>query len=227
MAERQTLGTIVRRLLILIMLAMTFTASAMVTIYALFQSGEVKVPNTVGMTEDDAKRAIERAGLDVKVRRVHFDSEIAAGKVTEQDPVAGFPVKSGFEIKIDVSKGPDPNGETEEPPPPGPTNPVDGPNANDNKKKRDDKNKNANDNANANKNANTNKNAADNKNANKNDNKAKNENKNTDGKGVKTDEPGAVKPKPADSKPKPPKPETDTPPKPKPKPAPPKVPPHD
>ena len=204
----QTTGTIVRRIALLVVLALTFLTSAMVTIYALFQTGEVRVPNIVGMSQEDAERAIERAGLRFKLRRQHFDTEAPAGLVTEQDPTAGFPVKVGFDIKVDVSKGPDPTGKSEEPPPPGPTNPVEGPvdNANTNKKKVD-KNKNGNLNANtsttANKNANTGTNA----------------NKNT---GVKTDEPGAVKPKGGDTK----KPEADTPPKPKPKPAQ-QVPPHD
>jgi serine/threonine-protein kinase len=207
----QTTGTIARRIALLVVLALTFTASAMITIYALFQTGEVKVPNVVGMSQDDAERAIERAGLQFKLRRQHFDTEAPAGLVTEQDPAAGFPVKVGFDIKVDVSKGTDPTGKSEEPPPPGPTNPVEGPveNANTNKKKVD-KNKNGNLNANAN--TNTTKNA----------NTGTNTNKNADGKGVKTDEPGAVKPKDGDKK----KPEADIPPKPKPKPAP-QVPPHD
>jgi serine/threonine-protein kinase len=205
----QTTGTIARRIALLVVLALTFIASAMITIYALFQTGEVKVPNVVGMSQEDAEHAIERAGLHFKLRRQHFDAEAPAGLVTEQDPGAGFPVKVGFDIKVDVSKGTDPTGKSDEPPPPGPTNPVEGPvdNANVNKKKVDkNKNLNANLNANANKNANT----------------GTNVNKNADGKGVKADEPGAVKPKPGDAK----KPEADTPPKPKPKPAP-QVPPHD
>ncbi len=199
----QTTGTIVRRFALLALLAVTFVASAMVTIYVLFQTGEVKVPNVVGMSQEEAQRAVTRAGLTVKLRRQHFDAEVPAGSVTEQDPTAGFPVKEGFDIKIDVSKGPNPSGETEEPPPPGPTNPVDGPVENTNKK-RTDKNKNGNVNTNT---------SAVNKNA------AKPENKNADGKTVKTDEPGAVKPKDPEKKP-----EADTPPKPKPKP---QVPPHD
>jgi serine/threonine-protein kinase len=217
--SQTTVSTIARRIALLLLLAVTFVASAMITIYALFQTGEVRVPNVVGMSQQDAERAVERAGLHFKLRRQHYDAEAPEGNVTEQDPAAGFPVKVGFDIKVDVSKGADPTGKTEEPPPPGPTNPVDGPvdNANANKKKRDSKN------------ANTNSNTMTVSNANKNDSKAVNANKNTnkntnktDGKGVKSDEPGAVKPKDADQK----KPEADIPPKPKPKPAP-QVPPHD
>jgi hypothetical protein len=203
----QTTGTIIRRLLLVALLAVTFAASAMLTIYALFQTGEVKVPNIVGMSQDEAERAIERAGLHFKLRRQHFDTDAPAGLVTEQDPMAGFPVKVGYDIKVDVSKGPNPSGEAEEPPPPGPTNPVEGPNDNANANKKP-----KNENKNKNENANTNTITV------ANSNKGKNENKSPDGKGVKTDEPGAVKPKPDLEAP---------PPKPKPKPAQPQVPPHD
>lgn len=207
MAETQTFGSIARRFLLLGLLVVTFLASAMVTIYALFQSGEVKVPNVVGMSQQDAERAIEHAGLHYKLRRQHFDSEVATGTVSEQDPVAGFPVKVGFDVKVDVSKGPDPTGKSDEPPPPGPTNPVGGPVENTNLNKNRNKNKNGNTNGNGNVSTATNANA----------NRPKPENKNTDGKGVKSDEPGAVKPKPDLEAP---------PPKPKPK-TPAQVPPHD
>ncbi len=180
-------------------------ASAMVTIYALFQTGETKVPNVVGMAQPDAEKAIARAGLNSKLRRQHFDGDAPAGNVTEQDPEAGFPVKVGFDVKIDVSKGPDPSGREDEPPPPGPTNPVDGPVENANVNRNKNRNKNANTSANTNS---ANSNAATNS-------KPKTENKNADGaKSVKTDEPGAVKPKAGEDE------------QPKPKPKPIQVPPH-
>ncbi len=209
----QTTGTIARRLLLLGALAVTFVVSAMLTIYLLFQAGEVRVPNIVGMSQVDAERAIAKAGLTFKLRRQHFDGDVPAGSVTVQDPQAGFPVKVGFDVKVDVSKGPDPTGGDVQPEPIGPTNPVDGPK--DDKKKDDKK-----------------------KDENKNSNTAKKD----DTKGAKDDETGSTKPKTKpgddvktdDSSVKPPKPKTgdtksDEPPKPKPKPkpTPAQVPPHD
>jgi len=203
----QTTGTVARRLLLLGALVVTFAVSAMLTIYVLFQSGEVKVPNVVGMSQADAEKAVTRAGLQFKVRRQHFDLDVPAGSVTEQDPAPGFPVKVGFDVKLDVSKGPDPKGADTEPEPVGPTNPIDGPKDPDAKKK-DDKKKDEN----------------------------KNTGKVEAGKVAKDDEAGSVKPakpksgedksddsivKPA--KPKPSEAKPDTPPKPKPA----QVPPHD
>jgi hypothetical protein len=132
-------GTIARRLAVVLILGATFGASAMVTVYALFHSGQVRVPNVVGMTEDEARRTVERAGLTFKTRRVHFDAAAPQGAVSEQDPAANFPVKAGFQVKVDISKGPNPTGEDEpEDIPIGPNVPQDetAKNANTNKKKK-------------------------------------------------------------------------------------------
>jgi beta-lactam-binding protein with PASTA domain len=146
-------GTIIRRVVVVVILGATFAISAMFTVYALFHSGQVQVPNVVGMSQADAQRAIERAGLTFKPRRVHFDPEVPSGVVTEQYPVADFPVKTGYEIKVDISKGTDPTGASEQPELPGPTNPSERPtNENTNRKKKVT-NANTNANANANKNA--------------------------------------------------------------------------
>ena len=199
-------GTIIRRIVLLGLLAGLFGSSAMLTIWVLFRTREVTVPNTVGMTQQEAENAIQRAGLTFKLRRQHFDDEAPTGAVTEQDPAAGFPVKVGFDVKIDISKGPNPVGTPAGPPPVGPTNPAEPPV--DPKKKKDPAKDEA---AKA---------AA----------KAAEEAK----KPKPGDDPGAVKPadpKPKDdAKPADPKPKSgdgDAPPKPKPKPPPAKVPPHD
>lgn len=146
MDENSTASTVARRLALVMLLGIAFAASAMLTIYLLFQAGEVEVPNLVGMSQIEAERAVRRAGLGVKARRQHFDAEVPEGAISEQDPVAGFPVKEGFEVKIDISKGPDPLGRPDEPPPPGgPTTPIDGPKLDEpiEKKKTDDKKKKA------------------------------------------------------------------------------------
>jgi beta-lactam-binding protein with PASTA domain len=200
--EPRTNATVLRRLLLLALLGLTFVASAMVTIYVLFQAGEVQVPNIVGMSQEEAQRAIERAGLHFKLRRQHFDPATPTGQVTVQDPAAGFPVKEGYDIKVDVSKGPDPTGKDAEPPPPGPTNPVDGPTTE--KKKKDDKKK---------------------KEDEKKGEDAKPVLKVDEPGAVKPGDAEKPKPKPAETKPKPADAKTDAPPKPTKKPATTKVPP--
>lgn len=194
-------GTVIRRIVVLALLALLFATSATLTIYLLFRTREVTVPNTVGMTQDEAQKAIERAGLTFKLRRQHFDDAAPTGAVTEQDPIAGFPVKLGFDVKVDISKGPNPAGSSTEPAPPGPTNPVEPP-IDPNKKKKDPK---------------------------KDEAKEGEKPKPTDGDAPPkpADAKPKEEPKPADSKPKPRTTDADAPPKPKPKPAPARVPPHD
>jgi hypothetical protein len=197
-------GTIIRRIAVVVILGATFALSAMFTVYALFHSGQVEVPNVVGMSQDDAKRAVERAGLSFKPRRIHFDTEIPAGVVTDQDPVADFPVKTGYEIKVDISKGVDPTGASEQPELPGPTNPSERP-ANENTNRKP-KSKNTNGNTNANTNAkpadtNANKPKPANSNSDKDDDKPKPSKDKNDDKGKDDD-----KPKPKPPKPKPPPP---------------------
>jgi beta-lactam-binding protein with PASTA domain len=199
-------ATLVRRFAVIVLLGATFAFSAWLTVYALFHSGEVDVPNVVGMAREDARRAIERAGLVFKPRRIHFDGDTPKDAVTEQDPAAGYPVKAGFEVKVDISKGADPSGADEEQPEPvGPTNPVDQPKDDEKKKeKKKPDNANANANANANTNANT--------------NRATNANANTNAKKPADPKPAeGAPPKPSSTKPKDDPARDDNAPKPKPK----------
>jgi beta-lactam-binding protein with PASTA domain len=194
-------GTILRRIAVVLVLGATFVASAMVTVYALFHSGQVEVPKVVGMSEDEARRAVERAGLEFKQRRVHFDPEGPAGIVTEQDPAPDFPVKSGYEIKVDISKGSDPTGESEKTELPGPTNPSERPaNENANRKKKPT-NTNGNGNSNAKGNANGNAKPADGP-----SNKPKPATTNTERDDDKPKPPANKAPDPKPAKPKPPPP---------------------
>ena len=61
--------TISRRLGMVIVLALAFSLSAIVTIYTLFRSGNTEVPNVVGRPEAEAQKLAEDAGLRVKIQR--------------------------------------------------------------------------------------------------------------------------------------------------------------
>ena len=62
-----------------------------------------EVPDVVGITEDEAKRALERAKFDVKVNEVESDQ--LEGIVVAQDPEAGRNADEGSTVTIDVSNG--------------------------------------------------------------------------------------------------------------------------
>lgn len=66
----------------------------------------VKVPNLVNQPEETAKMYLEHANLKGD-RQEKYDSEVEAGRVISQDPVAGEEVPEGSTITYYVSKGPE------------------------------------------------------------------------------------------------------------------------
>jgi PASTA domain-containing protein len=97
--------TISRRLGMVIVLALAFLLSAIVTIYTLFRSGDTQVPNIVGRPEAEAQRLAEQAGLRVKIQRRN-DSTVAANSVIETRPGPNSSVKKNSVLTIVVSTGP-------------------------------------------------------------------------------------------------------------------------
>ncbi len=61
------------------------------------------VPDTSGMSPDEATKAIESAGLKAKLTYV-YDESVSAGSLLGTQPEAGSKVKSGSEVTISVSK---------------------------------------------------------------------------------------------------------------------------
>ena len=67
------------------------------------------VPNLVGLTEKDAVSQIEQTQyFKVGTIKEEYDSKMAAGKVTDQDPDEGKSAKEGATINLWISKGPEP-----------------------------------------------------------------------------------------------------------------------
>ena len=97
--------TISRRLGMVIVLALAFLLSALVTIYTLFRSGDTQVPNIVGRPEAEAQRLAEEAGLKVKIQRRN-DPTVGANSVIETRPGPNSSVKKNSVLTIVVSSGP-------------------------------------------------------------------------------------------------------------------------
>ena len=66
------------------------------------------MPNLVYKTQSDAEAMMASLGLTVKVEKV-FDDRVAEGLVVEQNLVPGSSIGSSGEVKVEVSKGVDPN----------------------------------------------------------------------------------------------------------------------
>jgi len=97
--------TISRRLGMVIVLALAFFLSAIVTIYTLFRSGDTQVPNVVGRPQTEAQKLAEQAGLRVKIQ-MRNDAGVPANSVIETRPGANSSVKKDSVLTIVVSSGP-------------------------------------------------------------------------------------------------------------------------
>jgi hypothetical protein len=180
--------SVVRRLIIVIAIAIVFVLGLATTVFLSLRSPEVKVPDVVGKERSEAERVLGEAGLNFRVRATRPSSQVKADTVLFQLPRGGEVVKVGQTVAMDVSR-PVKEGEAsdvvapEKSPEEKPTNTNEATSANENKPKRP-RNKNANDNENANSNAlnrngNANRAATTNRNSNNgNTNRALNTNSN-------------------------------------------------
>jgi hypothetical protein len=158
-----------RRIGIVIAIAIVFVLGLATTVYLSLRSPEVKVPDVLGKDRFEAEHVLGDAGLNFRVRATRPSSQVKADTVLFQLPRGGEVVKVGQTVAMDISR-PVKEGESsqavapEKSPEEKPSNQNtnEAASANENKPKR---NKNTNKNANDNANANTNR-AAANKNAN-------------------------------------------------------------
>jgi hypothetical protein len=169
--------TALKRIFIVVGIAIAFTAGLLGAIYLSLRSSETRVPDIVGKDRTAAESTISSAGLNFRVRATRPTSEAKPDTVLIQLPHAGEIVKVGQTVAVDISRM------TKEGEPSTPANTNDNSNAekkpentnatnsnntnsNDNKPKKKPVNKNANDNANANANKPANRNRNTNGNAN-------------------------------------------------------------
>ena len=170
-AIRQTL-TILKRIAIVIGIAIAFTLGLLGAIYLSLRSSETRVPDIVGKNRNSAETTISDAGLNFRVRATRATSEAKPDTVLIQLPRAGEVVKVGQTVAVDISR-PTKEGE--------PSTPV---SANENANKQENSsasslnNSNANANVNSNRKKPANRNANDNLNGNVNANRPANRNRN-------------------------------------------------
>ena len=177
-----------KRILIVIGIAIAFTSGLLGAIYLSLRSSETTVPDIVGKDRLAAENTISSAGLNFRVRATRPSSEAKPDTVLIQLPHAGEIVKVGQTVAVDISR-PTKEGETSTITPsntntatekkPENTNASNSStNSNDNKPKKKPANANSNANSNANGNRNANRAANQNRNANANRATATNTNAN-------------------------------------------------
>ncbi|MCA1606447.1 MAG: PASTA domain-containing protein [Acidobacteria bacterium] len=147
-----------RRIGIVVAIAILFVFGLATTVYLSLRSPEVTVPDVLGKDRFEAERVLGDAGLKFRVRATRPSSQMKADTVLFQLPRGGEVVKAGQTVAMDISRTVK-EGESSEVVVPEKTpeekpsnqNANEAISANENKPKR---NKNTNRNANDNKNAN-------------------------------------------------------------------------
>lgn len=148
-----------RRLTIVIAIAIVFVFGLGSTVYLSLRSPEVTVPDVVGRDRYEAERVLGKAGLNFRNRAFRPSSQVKADTVVFQLPRAGEVVKAGQTVAMDISR-PVKEGESSEAvvPEKSPEEKPANQNANESvsvNENRPRRNKNTNKNANDNTNANT------------------------------------------------------------------------
>ncbi len=68
--------------------------------------GQVQVPDLVGLSQEEARRVVEEAGLQLAVVGEKHDSSIPALSIISQTPPAGQMVQQGATVGVVISQGP-------------------------------------------------------------------------------------------------------------------------
>jgi len=162
--------TALKRIFIVVGIAIAFSFGLLGAIYLSLRSSETRVPDIIGKDRTSAENTISSAGLNFRVRATRPSGDAKPDTVLIQLPHAGEIVKVGQTVAVDISR-PSKEGETT-------TSTNSNQNANTEKKPENDNTTNSNTNSNdnkpkrkpANKNGNDNLNGKTNRAANRNSN---------------------------------------------------------
>ena len=93
-----------RRMGLVILIAIAFLFGLATTVYLSLRSPEVTVPEVVGKDRFEAERILGNADLNFRVRATRPSNQVKADTVLFQLPRAGEVVKTGQTVAMDVSR---------------------------------------------------------------------------------------------------------------------------
>lgn len=105
---------IIKRIVIVIGIAVAFSLGLAGAIYLSLRSSETRVPDVIGKDRASAEDTISDAGLNFRVRAIRPTAEAKPDTVLIQLPHAGEIVKVGQTVAVDISR-PTTNGESTAP----------------------------------------------------------------------------------------------------------------
>jgi beta-lactam-binding protein with PASTA domain len=106
MATHRRARRLGRLVILVIALAATYGVFAIASMRIALRAREVPVPKVVGLDFAEAGRAMEIAGLALKVDDNHpFSDSVPVGRIASQDPAAGLVVRRGRSVRVWMSAG--------------------------------------------------------------------------------------------------------------------------
>jgi beta-lactam-binding protein with PASTA domain len=97
---------LLRYFLMALLLLVVALVSALTTMRLAIQVREVKVPDLRDKTPAEATRIAESNGLAAQVDSKYYSAIIPEGRVLSQTPLPGTSVRSGWEVRLALSLGP-------------------------------------------------------------------------------------------------------------------------
>ena len=71
----------------------------------IHRGGEVRVPELSNLTVEEAQKALQPAGLQLSRAGERFDAGVLRGRIVQQEPAAGTPVRGRARVTVIVSLG--------------------------------------------------------------------------------------------------------------------------
>jgi len=98
--------TLLRTVWMSLVLVLVAVTSALIAMSLATHGREVTVPDLQGKSPAEARRIAEDGGLSAQVEHEYYSATVPEGKVLSQTPAAGSIVRSGWELRLTVSLGP-------------------------------------------------------------------------------------------------------------------------
>jgi beta-lactam-binding protein with PASTA domain len=92
--------------LLALVLVVVALGSALTAMRFAIHGQEVQVPALVGLTPQEAERAVSGLGLQIEVERQYYSPQIAEGRIMSQLPLPGTKVRRGWQLRVAQSMGP-------------------------------------------------------------------------------------------------------------------------
>ncbi len=95
-----------RFVLLVLVLLVVAMVSALTAMRLAVHGREVAVPDLVGKTPAEGRRAAEQAGLQMDIERQYYSATVPEGRILSQLPPAGTEVRRGWQVRVAESLGP-------------------------------------------------------------------------------------------------------------------------